>query len=243
LKKLAVFIIFIISSVIYAQTGDEILQKLDKSRKYPMHSATASMVVESKGRETARMEYEFFYRENSNTGDKEQLMTFTKPSRLRGTAILAKGDNIWYYNNRSKRVRLLTKSAKKGSMMGTSFSYEDLDMEYVKDFSAEVLSENIDYYIVKIVPKEERSYSYIVSKVLKKNYIEEWLEYYDSNAILYKKLLLEDVRDVGGFWMEFKIEMLDVLRDKKTVVEIDENSLDFNVNFSDEDFSERGLKK
>ena len=51
MKKLAVFIIFIISSVIYAQTGDEILQKLDKSRKYPMHSATASMVVESKGRE------------------------------------------------------------------------------------------------------------------------------------------------------------------------------------------------
>ena len=243
MKRLTFFIMLAASIFAYAESGVEILEKMDKSRDYPMHTATASMRVEYKGRETANMEYEFLYRKNSETGDNEQLMTFVKPSRLKGTAILAKGDNIWYYNNRSKRVRLLTKSAKKGSVMGTSFSYEDLDMDYVEDYNAEVLDEDSGYYILKLVPIEDKAYEYMVSKVSKENYVEEWVEYYDENGVLYKKMFLEDIRDMGGFWMEYKIEMVDLLKQKKTIVEIYDESLNFEVKLCDEDFSERRLKK
>ena len=229
-----------ISVSVFARDASEILQKMKGAQDYKTSKAAYMMIIENRGR-TTTMEFEGYHKK----GEKDlQLMRFISPPRIEDTAILIKGDNIWYYNKRSNRVRLLSKSAKKGSMMGSTFSYNDLNINYVDDFTGEVLEEKKDHYILKIYPVDsERNYRYIVAKVNKENFIEESLEYYDKNEIKYKTMITQDVKQVKGRWTPIRLIMTDLISGKITSIETCEESLEFDFEMEDSEFSEKNLKR
>lgn len=224
----------------WGENVSEILKKMKDSQDYKTSKGSYTMIIENRGKKTT-LEFEGFHKKV----DKDlQLMRFTAPPRIKNTAILIKEENIWYYNKRSNRVRLLSKSAKKGSMMGSSFSYNDLNIDYPEDFTGDILEEKADYYTLKLYPvKKDRSYEYIVAKVSRNSFIEESLDYYDKNGIRYKTMVTEDVKQVKGHWTPLKLIMTDWVSGKVTYIDTCEDSLDFDFQMKDSQFSEKNLKR
>ncbi len=240
MKKISVIFFLLVSISVFSRDASEILQKMKDAQNYKTSRGEYLMTIENNGKKIT-LGFEGYHKKSE---EDLQLMRFTSPPRIEDTAILIKGENIWYYNKRSNRVRLLSKSAKKGSMMGSSFSYDDLNIDYVDDFTGEVLEEEEDHYILKVYPADrDRSYKYIIAKVRKDNYMEESLEYYDANEIKYKVMITQEVKHIKGRWTAMKLTMTDLISGKVTYLETSEESLDFDFYMEDSKFSEKNLKK
>jgi hypothetical protein len=223
-----------------AEDASDILKKMKDTQDYKTSKAIYTMAIENKGKKTT-LEFQGYHKKSQ---EDLQLMRFISPPRIEDTAILIREENIWYYNKRSNRVRLLSKSAKKGSMMGSSFSYDDLNIDYVDDFTGEILEKKNDYSILKLYPVDrDRSYKYIIAKVNMENFIEESLDYYDENGIRYKTMITEDVKKVKDIWTPLRLIMTDRVSGKVTYINISEKSLDFDFEIDDSEFSEKNLKR
>ena len=62
----------------------------------------------------------------TSDGVTKSLVVYTDPIRMRGTAYLTIGNDLWVRFGSTGRVRKLSSSAKTGSAGGSDFSYEDL---------------------------------------------------------------------------------------------------------------------
>ncbi|MFH1428356.1 MAG: outer membrane lipoprotein-sorting protein [Candidatus Margulisiibacteriota bacterium] len=221
-------------------TTADILKKMEATRDYDTAQMLATMeIINSNGEKTSMslISYE------KTEGDLA-LMRFTSPARLKGTAILTKGDDIWYYNNRSGRVRLLSRSAKKGSMMGSGFSYDDMSTDYQKDYNAVILKETKDEYTLKMAPKDEdKDYKYLLVTLPKDTFVATEVDYYNHNEQLYKKMTVGDIKNIGGHITPLTVSMKEISAQKITNFIIDEEQATFNIEIDEEMFSERYLKK
>ncbi|MFC1887231.1 outer membrane lipoprotein-sorting protein [Candidatus Cloacimonadota bacterium] len=241
MKTGTLLLLILLGSFLTAETADEILVKMENAGEYTTSEMESEMkIVTAKGDETKMrlMSYE-------KRGDEDfSLMWFTEPARLKGTKILTKGDNIWYYNVRTNRDRLLTKSAKKGSMMGSSFSYDDMDMEYTKDFTAQILEDKKDFYWIKAVPlDEDRKYSYLKIKVRKEDFLPEIVEYYDKTESKYKEMILDEFVTIDDHPTALNIRMEDLSNGKITYMITDPETLKFNSDLNEDLFNEKKLKQ
>lgn len=241
MKRLIVITLLLAGSFLLAETGNEILVKMENAGDYDTAEMEAEMkIVNTKGDETS-MRLKSYERR----GEEDQsLMWFTEPARLKGTKILTKGDNIWYYNVRTNRDRLLTKSAKKGSMMGSSFSYDDMNMEYSKNLTAEILQDEKDHYWIKAFPKDDdKKYSYLKIRVRKEDYLPEIIEYYDKTDSKYKEMKLEEFVVIDDHATALNIIMEDLSTGKITYMLTDRATLEFDSDLDEDLFNEKKLKQ
>lgn len=237
---LCLFTIIFISG--FAKDGQWILDKLEKNSNFKSTYSKAKMSIISNGKTTSTMEFEGF---SKKKGDNTyQLSRYYYPARLKGTAILSKEGNIWYYNKRSNRVRLLSSSAKKGSMMGSSFSYDDMEMDYSIDFTSDIIEENSKSYTLNLFPKDkDKKYKFLKVYVIKDFFLVDVIEYYDKNEIKYKTLKVNKYKQFGEKWYEVVLEMTDNINNKITKIETFEDSIMVDIDISDSEFSERKLKR
>jgi hypothetical protein len=241
MRNLLLTVFILAGSYLLAETAQEILMKMENAGDYATAEMESQMrIVNTKGEETS-MQLKSYERR----GEEDQsLMWFTEPARLKGTKILTKGDNIWYYNVRTNRDRLLTQSAKKGSMMGSSFSYDDLNMEYSKNFTAEILLDEKDYYWIKAVPKDDdKKYSYLKIKVRKEDYLPEVIEYYDKTDSQYKEMRLQEFVVIDNHPTALNISMEDLSTGKITYMLTDQTTLVFDSDLDEDLFNEKKLKQ
>ncbi|MDN5304083.1 MAG: hypothetical protein PWP46_962 [Fusobacteriaceae bacterium] len=236
-------IIFSISSFSEINTDvNKIVKNIKKNTDYNSSFQISTMKIETNGKTTSSMTFEAYSKKVDN--NTWQLMKFTSPSRLTGTSILSKKGNTWYYNKRTNRVRLLSKSAKNGSMMGSSFSYDDMDLDYEKDFTFSLINSDKNYYYLKLIPKDNsKKYSYIISKINKTNFTEELIEYYDKNNLLYKKLEITDYKKINNYFIPKNMKMTDLTTNKSTYIITDFSTIKINIELKDSIFSEKNLKK
>ena len=242
--KISLLIILIsttfISNASWGLTPEQILEKMNKAATYTTARMEATMrIVNKKGQETPMKLISFEKKE----GDKS-LIRYTYPPRLKSTAILVVEDNIWYYNRRTNRVRLLSRAAKKGSMMGSSFSYDDLSIDYQKDFTATIIKETSDQYELNLKPKDkEKKYKYLKVVVAKSNFIASKIEYYNQGDQKFKEMIATDIKNIKGHIAPLKITMTEISSQKVTYMEIDESKVEYNIPLENKIFSHQHLKK
>jgi len=245
MKKIVLFVLFLVLAMpAFCEeqklTFKEILAKMEYAGDYKTSSGKAKMEII--GDDTTEMELIMYEERGDGDEDDKQLMRFTSPPRLKGTAILMVGNNIWYYNNRTNRVRLLSSSAKKESMMGSSFSYEDLEISYSEDFNGEILSEDRNYYKLKLIPKKEKEYEYLIIKTRKSDFIVETADYYKDSDIKYKESVSKDIKEINNRKVPLLMEMKDIEENKVTRFIVDEKSIEYDVELDNNIFSEENLK-
>lgn len=239
MKKFILILAFTIN--IFASDATEILEKTKQLTDYDNMYSISTMTIEKDGKVTSTMVSDNYYKTVGE--DDYQLIRYTDPARLKGTAILVKGDNTWYYNKRTNRLRLLTTSAKEGSMMGSSFSYDDMSLDYIKDFDSELLEEKKGVYEIKLLPKGKKKFKYLLAYIDAETLLEKEVRYYDENGIEYKRLVLDDYKKVADKWIPLNITMNSILEGKTTRVATDLTSIDIESELNDKVFSQRELKK
>ena len=189
---------------------------------------------------------------SKDEGEKN-LVRYISPKRVKGQAILMlnNADDIWSFFPRTQRVRKLATHAKKQKMQGSDFSYEDMGSgdAFIEDFTAkrlddEEMEEKLCFKLELTRKKDsDLSYSKMIMWVIKDSFIPIVIDYFDEDDpdLWLKRLVQSDIKMIDGIPTAMKSVMYNKLDNTQTEMELLE--VEYNVQLSDDMFTERNLKK
>ena len=246
-----ILLLFLPISVCLGQelTGEEIIQKVnDLFNPQTSHGKSKMTIVTSSGSKRT-----FVSESWSKDEGEKNLVRYISPKRVKGQAILMlnNADDIWSFFPRTLRVRKLATHAKKQKMQGSDFSYEDMGSgdAFIEDFTAKRLDdeemENELCFKLELTRKKDSdlSYSKMIMWVIKESFIPIVIDYYDEDDpdLWLKRLVQSDIKMIDGIPTAMKSVMYNKLDNTQTEMELLE--VEYNVQLSDDMFTERNLKK
>lgn len=184
-------------------------------------------------------------------GKTRSVVKFQEPADYRGAGILViEKDNGEMERqirlNGQKRVRKLPSGSTGGSFLNTDFSYEDLDgsKDASKDEHKLLREEAVQgaaCYVVETFPAtgSGSAYKRIVQWVRKDNYVPVQIEFFNDGDKPVKRLVVEELKQIDGFWLSTKSTMSTLERGTSTRLEV--LSTDFKTPLTDDTFSPRFL--
>ena len=251
--RIGLVLSLLLPTLALAETGAEIIEKI---RNHPAPKSSAvqlKMTLINEKRSTPEVEERtaMIIAKDTDTGGLSRLR-FTAPSDIKGVGLLviARDDadnDQWLYMPALGRATRIAGAQKKGSFMGTDFTYEDLEPREPKAGSHTLLrSEKVadkDVWVVESVAKDPKtsSYSKVIQWVRKDVAIPVKAEFYDKSGRLEKVLSAEDIRNENGYWVAGKTTMHNVKRKHKTVMEILNQKND--IELPDAEFTQRALTR
>ncbi len=185
----------------------------------------------------------------SNNGE-NSIMRYIEPARVRGNALMMKNysDDIWMYNKRTRRVRKLASHAKKQKFEGSDFTYEDMGAgdswkeDYTPENTGQEKYNGLDCNILRLTAKNDGvSYSKIIAYLRVQDNFPLKIEYYEEDNDLLKILYLKDIEKIQGIPTAMKMVMENQHDNTKTTMEYE--TVEYNVEFQNDFFTERNLKK
>lgn len=240
-----VLYLLIIFSFCFPLTVDDILDKSEANDNFKTSiSSNVEEVYNSDG--TVKVSEMKVYSKNGND---KTIMEYTEPKRIKGMKILMlnKGDDIWFYSNRTNRVRKIASHQKNQSANNSDFSYDDMSMsdnrkDYIYSLAGEENRNGSGCYRIEFKAKDKTvTYSRFVIWIDRSNYLALGGEFFDEDGKLWKKLDVRDIKKIGKYWTAGEIEMKNVQKDSRTVIKTKEIS--FDTDLPDDMFTERGLRK
>lgn len=230
-------------------TGEQIINKVNDLFKVDTTYGKTRMTITT----TSGKKRTFLFESWGKDDGEKTLIRYLEPRRVKGhaTLMLNNADDIWMFFPRTQRVRKLATHAKKQRMQGSDFSYEDMGGgdSFITDFTSKRLKDDkVDgkaSYTVELTrkPGSTLSYSRLVMKILKDNYVPVLIDYYDEKdpSLLLKTLKQMDIVMIDNLPTARRAEMIDRIRNSMTVTEMVE--IKYNIPISDNMFTERNLKK
>jgi outer membrane lipoprotein-sorting protein len=249
--NLAAMLVFSVASIIVGQnlSGDEIIKKVNDLFNPQTSWARGKMTIITTSGKKRTFVYESWAK---NRGEKT-LMRYQEPKRVKGQAVLMlnHSDDIWMYFPRTQRVRKLATHAKKQKMQGSDFSYEDMGSgdSFIEEYAAKRLEdekmEDFECYKLELTrkPDSDITYSRVIMWVIKENFCPVVLDYYNEHdpELWEKRLVQSDIRIIDDIPTAMKATMINKRDNTQTEMELLE--IKYDVELSDEMFTERDLKK
>ncbi|MFP4520699.1 MAG: outer membrane lipoprotein-sorting protein [Fibrobacterota bacterium] len=243
--KTFMIVLGILAGPVFSITADEILDKMEKNENAQTSKSTVKQTVyntDGSKNVSKLLNYSF------NEGEKA-LIEYISPARIEGMKILTlnDGDDIWFYSPRTARVRKIASHQKNQSVNGSDFSYEDLSTgdrreDYDASLDGEKEIRDTDCYKVIMKAKnEDETYSKIVFYVDKEKFIGIEGHFHDEFGELWKKLIMKDIEKIGKYWTPEYIEMKNVLKGSRTVMEME--NIEYDIDLDESMFSTRFLKR
>ena len=131
---------------------------------------------------------------------------------------------------------------KNQNFAGTDLTYEDLNhFEFHKTHRAELISEEPDTYIIKLIPAEtdDKDYTYLLVHYRKDNYYPVKVDYYESSGKVWKTMERTELEIINGYWTSLKMDIKDFKKDHTTVSVVD--TVEFDIGLKDDVFTKRYL--
>lgn len=169
-------------------------------------------------------------------GDSKQLIRFVDPPEVRGVGFLSlghpgKSPDQWLYLPSMKRERRIATQDRDASFVGTDFSYED--MEEFDESKWDVTTkgdETIDgqtCVVIEARPTErsvyERKRIALRRDILFTVRVESFGKGDKQPA---KRLVLSDLSQVNGHWVARRLEMWDLVKGSRTIVNLEKIAFD-----------------
>lgn len=230
-------------------SGEEIIQKVnDLFNPQTSQGKSKMTIVTSSGSKRT-----FVSESWSKDEGEKNLVRYISPKRVKGQAILMlnNADDIWSFFPRTQRVRKLATHAKKQKMQGSDFSYEDMGSgdAFIEDFETKRLDdeemEGEQCFKLELTRKQESdlSYSRMIMWVIKESFVPIIIDYYDEDDpnLWLKRLVQSDIKMIDDIPTAMKSVMYNQL--DKTQTEMELLEIEYDVELSDDMFTERNLKK
>jgi outer membrane lipoprotein-sorting protein len=184
-----------------------------------------------------------------NNGEK-QLSEYLSPADIKGQKILMTedGDNIWMFNPETRRTRKLGSHMKKKKVMGSDFTYEDqAGGKITEKYTGVVLREEeqggVMCYVMELTPTPKGpSYDKIVAWIGKEDFVTRRVDFYQNDeSEPFKRLIMEDIRNVGEKIVAHKMTMTNLEDTTETVNII--SRIQFGAEIPDSIFESRNLER
>ena len=214
----------------------------------PAHAVAVVKMTLSGGTGGVRQLTSYIRKDNGRT---RSVVKFQEPADYRGAGILVlekEGGEMdrFLRLNGQKRVRRLPAGSNKGSFLGTDFSYEDLDGRTgIRNDKHSMLREEVfggqPCWVIETTPREESGSAWkrIVQWIRKDNYVPIQMEFYDDGDKPAKRLVVDEMKNVDGFWISTRSRMSTV--EKGTSTQLEVLKTDFKTDIADSTFTERFL--
>lgn len=203
------------------------MAKWADSRKLDGSEAVVKMSI-IKG--ANKREYELSMATKMFDGGKteKRIYRFLAPSDVKGTGILvydyeSKADDVWVYTAALRKTRRVVSSQRSKSFMGSEFSYADLNIPQLSDYSYKTLkSESIkgaDCWLIEMLPKssstaKEEGYSKKHFWVQKSNYAVRQGVFFDLSGKRHKKLIADDVKLVDAGKKKYRTMRMEMINEQ-----------------------------
>ena len=233
-KSLSVFMaglsIFLVP--LSAQSAEEIVNRADRALQGPRIYSVSSLTIHRGGEAQPTQVMEGFGMEINGTY--HSLTLYREPARMRGTAYLMAGDDLWVRFSSTGRVRKLSSSARKNSAGGSDLSYADMGegnqgigSKYHAVLKGTNNLEGQECFVVELTPRQGSSapYEKVIVSIGVDDYRYRQIEYFEAGARI-KTMTLGDYRTLGDTAYPFRMEMESHTRDSRTVIETTTVELD-----------------
>ncbi|MFP4016436.1 MAG: outer membrane lipoprotein-sorting protein [Halanaerobiales bacterium] len=215
LTIITLVIMFTISSMAFAMTAEEIIDRLEDNEFYTSARMEAEMIIKNGGREMSKTMVSISDGDNA-------LARFTNPMD-RGTKYLKRDDELYMFFPDAEDIVHISGHMLNQSMMGSDFSYKDmLEADKLTDlYNFEIIGEEeyqgrLCYVLegIKVEGKEDVQYYRRKIWVDKERYVGLKEELYAQSGKLLKIGVVEEVEKIEGTdrWFAMKSVMEDQLR-------------------------------
>ncbi|MCK5153441.1 MAG: outer membrane lipoprotein-sorting protein, partial [Spirochaetales bacterium] len=217
----ALFFITMAVVQITAQTnGREIMELIkEQDRGTSTHALVSMDLIDKRGNISTRI-LELYSKEN-NEKKFNTMIVFHRPSSVKNTRFLSIGHNDkvpeqWIYMPALKRMKRITTSDADQSFLGTDFTYTDMGAMSIDSATYSLIREEslngIQCWIVESIPMEYSGsdYSKTISWISKEMLLPVYIEMYDRQGKLVKKLTTENIEMIQGHWTPIVTKMENV---------------------------------
>lgn len=194
--------------------------------------------------------------DNGNT--EKKLIRFTAPADVKGVGFLTydynqKDDNKWIYMPALRKTRRIISSENAKSFMGSEFSYADMTLpnidEYTYKFLGEETVNGITCYKLEIIPVNDNvmdanGFSKKISFISKTDFVLRKTIYYDLFEEKEKIMEVESIIEVDKTNHKYrfkKVIMTNLQNGRKSISEIEQ--IKFNPSIPDEYFTTRYIER
>jgi len=222
--------------------GRAIMVKVAETRKLDKSEAVLKMsMINEKGESrdrTLTMASKLF--DGGKT--EKRIYRFQSPADVKGTGILvydydAQADDVWVYLPALRKTRRIVSSQRSSSFMGSEFSYADLNIPSIDEYTYNVKGEESvggeACHVIEVLPKSDdiakaegyKKKIYWVSK--EKNAIRKG-EFYDMSGKLLKELKADNIQLLDSAkkrYRAMKMEMVNKQNGRRSVFQSEKVSV------------------
>lgn len=184
-------------------------------------------------------------------GSSKSILRFIAPAEVKGVALLIvnhpdRASDQWMWTPAIARDRKIALQDRSTRFFGTDFSFEDLEERDTNRFNYKLLGEEqvdgVPTWKIESRPKQTRDSQYTHSSVWirKDNYVVSQVENYKRDQLI-RRAKYSRIENVQNIWTARTIEMHDLQRDSRTVLETEK--LQYNAPMKDEDFTLQALRR
>ena len=245
-KKLIIFTLLIFSVNGFAQnlTAKAIVIKSDNLQRGKSNKSQMTMrIVRPKWTRTISMK-------TWSKGREFSMTYITAPAKEKGQVFMKRHNEMWNWVPSINRMIKLPPSMMSQGWMGSDYSNDDIlkESSIVVDYNQKIIGSdkisNLDCYKIELIPKEDAAVTWgkVIKWISKKEFWQMKTEYYDEDNELLRTEIASEIKNFGDRRLPSKIEIIPA--DKpghKTLIII--NSATFNLNISENFFSQQNMKR
>lgn len=243
MKYIAIIILSLLSISVGAQTGFEILQKIDDNMSSDNQIIESSMTIH--GKRNSRTITSITY----TVGTEKSFTEYLSPAREKGTKMLKLTDKLWIYSPSTDRTIQISGHMLRQSVMGSDMSYEDAmdDRKLSEVYEANIIGEeeyNGKTVFILELNATVNDIAYYSRKmwVDKQKFIPLKEELYAKSGQLLKQFTVSEVKKFNNRWYPTKMNYKDMLKQGKGT-DMNVISIKFNQDIPEYIFTKAALKQ
>lgn len=218
-------LLILISPAAMAETASEIIEQARDVQRVNNGIQQVQMTLISKNGSERQRHFEMRVRKE---GDLVQTyIRFSKPTDVAGTQLVVidhpdRNDEQLLYLPALKRTNRIAGKARKGSFMGSDFSYEDLEVSDAKDATHTLVAETDSTWTIDTKPGADSSYGRIQAVVSKSDYLPRKVDFFDTKGNHKKTLEVIETATENGTIIPTHSVMKNVSRGTSTRMKVSE---------------------
>jgi len=168
-------------------------------------SEARMIIVDSQGREQRR-QFTILRRTLEIGGDQEFLVSFSRPSDVRGTVYLVKkhvgdDDDRWLYLPGLDLVKRISAGDERTSFVGAHYFYEDVSGRGPDEDTHELVETTDQHYVLRHVPKESArvEFASYVTWIDRETWLPIKIEYSNGAGKVYRRVEVLETKQIDGY--------------------------------------------
>ncbi len=245
-------------SSLLAITGEEIAQKAHDRDDGDNSTSNMKMILIDKNDNERVRELKTFGKDRGK--DKLKIILFLTPADVKNTAFLTydyddsnKDDDQWLYLPELQKVKRIASSDKSSSFMGSDFTYSDMTLKNVQDYTYNIMKESMvgghKTWQIEVIPKgqktiDETGYTKSIIFVREDNFVVVQALYYVKDGDKLKYMQITGLELIDGIWTTTTIQMVTKKGRQtlhKTILEF--SDVKYNQDLKESFFTTRTLER